>query len=333
MQIQSYAVFSAGQELNPYVYEAGEPGPHEVEIAITHCGICHSDIHLIDNDWKSSIYPLVPGHEIIGVVSAMGPLVRGLAIGQRVGAGWQASACLECDMCMRGYENMCRENKATCVGHHGGFARAVRVDSRFAFPIPDDLDSENAAPLLCAGVTVYSPMWTNGVRPGMRVGIIGVGGLGHLAVQFARAFGCEVTAFSTSPDKEDEARALGSSRFVDSRDMDQMAKAEGSLDFILNTVFVQQDWMQYMKALRPFGRLCFVGDGGMLNIPAGALMSGQKSVTGSIIGGRVMIREMLDFAARNQIRAMTEVLPLERVNDAITRVRRNEARYRMVLKV
>ena len=182
-------------------------GPHDVEIRISHCGICHSDVHLVDGDWGMGSYPMVPGHEIVGTVAALGPEVRHLEAGARVGVGWQRGACLACESCGAGDENLCAENEATCVGHHGGFADRIRLDGRFAFPIPEGLASENAAPLLCGGATVYSPLrrW---VKPSMRVGVVGIGGLGHLGLQFARAMGCEVTAISSTPDKEAEARSL-----------------------------------------------------------------------------------------------------------------------------
>jgi alcohol/geraniol dehydrogenase (NADP+) len=333
MYIYSYAVHAPKQLLQPFSYDKAELGPKEIEIAITHCGICHSDIHLIDNDWKNSVYPLVPGHEIVGMVDAIGPEVTHLRVGQRVGIGWQSGSCFECEMCGTGNENLCAQNQATCNGHYGGFAHEVRTDSRFAFPIPNDMDSETAAPLLCGGVTVYSPFRSNNVRPHSKVGIVGIGGLGHMAVQFARAFGCEVTAFSTSADKEAEAHELGAHRFVLSNDPDQMAAAANSLDFILSTVFVQLDWGAFMKTLRPFGTLCFVGAGGMLNIPVNALMSKKKTVTGSIIGGRSVIQEMLEFSARHNIRAITEAMPLSEVNEAVQKVREGKARYRMVLTV
>ncbi|MFH1725053.1 MAG: NAD(P)-dependent alcohol dehydrogenase [Elusimicrobiota bacterium] len=332
MKIHAYAANKAKGKLVPFVYDSGRLGAHDAEIEITHCGICHSDIHLIDNDWKGSRYPLVPGHEIVGTVKRLGPAVRRLAVGQRVGVGWQCGACGSCDCCVRGDENLCGRSAATCYGNHGGFADARRVDSRFAFPIPDSLDSAQAAPLLCGGITVYSPLAHYGVRPSMRVGVIGVGGLGHLALRFARAFGCEVTAFSGSPDKEGEAMKFGAHRFVPSRDKDALASAAGSLDFLLATVPADLDWAAYMGVLRPDGRLCFVGAiPSEVSLPVFSLIAGRKSVCGSPIGGRRTIREMLEFAARHRIGAQVETLPMARANEGVQTVRRGKPRFRIVL--
>jgi uncharacterized zinc-type alcohol dehydrogenase-like protein len=230
-QIQGLAAHAAGAELLPFHYDPGRLGSDEVEIAITHCGVCHSDLHLIANDWGVSQFPFIPGHEIIGTVSAVGSRVKTLKAGQRVGLGWQSNSCGHCEWCTRGLENLCPNNEATCVHRNGGYADSVRANSRFVIPIPEALASENAAPLLCGGITVYNPMRIHGVNPSSRVGIIGIGGLGHLAIQFARAFGAQVTAFSTSADKEEEARALGAHNFVNSRESKAMKEVAGTQDF------------------------------------------------------------------------------------------------------
>ena len=333
MTIHAQAAMASKQSLKPFQYEPAALGPNDIEIAITHCGICHSDIHLIDNDWGVSSYPLVPGHEIIGTIVDAGSNVKHLKQGQRVGVGWQRSSCLVCEQCVKGDENLCPENRATCVGNHGGFAERIRTDSRFAFAIPETLDSENAAPLLCGGATVYSPLKHYGVVPSMRVGVIGIGGLGHLALQFANAFGCEVTAFSSTSEKEKEARDFGAHRFIASTSAADLKKATGSLDFILSTAFANLDWGAYLQLLRPNGKLCFVGvPSAPIQIHIGVLLGGQKSVCASVIGSRNTIHEMLEFAARHDIEAKTEVMPLADVNKAIEKVRANKARYRMVLK-
>ena len=209
LKFKDSAVHAAGAELLPYHYDPGKLGSQEVEIAITHCGICHSDLHLISNDWGISQYPFIPGHEVIGTVAALGGEVRSLQLGQRVGLGWQSNSCGQCEWCLRGMENLCADAEGTCVHRNGGYAERVRANARFVIPIPDCLVSEQAAPLLCGGITVYNPLRTHGVNPSSRVGIVGIGGLGHLAIQFARVFGAEVTAFSTTLDKEAEARAAG----------------------------------------------------------------------------------------------------------------------------
>jgi len=331
MPVRAFAAFAPKSLLQPHHLEPAPLGPFDVEIAITHCGICHSDIHLIDDDWAMSKYPLVPGHEIVGSVTAAGSEVASLTIGERVGVGWQAGSCFVCEWCARGDEQCCPKAIATCVERPGGFADTVRVDSRFVFPLPEDLPSEGAAPLLCGGVTVYSPL-ARLARPASRVGIIGVGGLGHLAIRFARAFGCEVTAFSTSPDKEADAERLGAHRFVVTSERGAMKRAASSFDLLLSTVTVALDWPAWMKALRPKGVLCLVGASpGTLDVAPVALVIGEKSIAGSVIGSRAGIREMLQFAARHGITAETESLPMAQVNAAIDRIRQNRARYRMVL--
>lgn len=331
-QIQGLAAHAAGAELLPFRYEPGELGPQEVEIAITHCGICHSDLHLITNDWGISQYPFIPGHEIVGTVAAIGAEVKSLSVGQRVGLGWQSNSCGQCEWCTRGMENLCAHAESTCVRRHGGYANRVRGNVRFVFPIPEALESENAAPLLCGGITVYNPLRTHGVNPSSRVGVIGIGGLGHLAVQFARVFGAEVTAFSTSTAKEATAREMGAHRFVNTRETRALREVAGSLDFIISTVNADQDWGIYIQALRPTGTLCFVG---VLPSPVSLqtfpLISGVRTVTGSPIGPPARIREMLDVAARHGVKAHTERFPMTKANEAIEKVRKNKVRYRAVL--
>jgi len=332
MSIHGYAAMAAGKPLEKYSYEPKNVGPLDVEVAIDHCGICHSDIHLIHDDWYMSQYPFIPGHEIIGRVTAVGGLVRGLVNGQRVGIGWQRGACLACEWCLSGQENLCPANEATCVGHHGGFAQAIRIDSRFVYDIPESLPSTHAGPLLCAGLTVYSPLRRYGITPPMKVGVVGIGGLGHLALQYARAFGCEVTAFTTSPDKEKEAQHYGAHRVINAGNLADLEKMAGTLDFILSTVFADLNWAAYVNILRPNGKLCLVGAPlSAIPIPAFPLIMGQKSLCGSVIGGRNMMREMLEFSARHSILPQIEQFPMERVNEALERVEKNQARYRVVL--
>ena len=332
--VNAYAAAEVRGQLAPFSYEIKALEDHEVLLEVSHCGICHSDLHLVDNDWRSSEYPLVPGHEVVGVVREMGSAVRFLSVGDRVGVGWQAGACLECDACVSGQENLCPDSVATAVGRHGGFGDRLAVDSRFAFRLPDALDAAGAAPLLCGGITVYSPLHRYGVRPWHKVGVVGIGGLGHMALQFARAFGCEVTAFSSTATKEAEAKDLGATRFVNTREERWDKPIRNSLDFILVTATADLDWKPYVKALRPNGALCFVtGESSTIDVPVSMLLGGQKTLSGSIIGGRAMMREMLSFAARHGVLAQTEVMALSDVNAAIEKVRRNQARYRMVLEV
>ena len=331
-QIQGLAAHAAGAELLPFHYDPGKLGPQDVEIAITHCGICHSDLHLISNDWGISQYPFIPGHEIIGAVAAVGPQVTSFQIGQRVGLGWQSNSCGICEWCMRGMENLCPDAEGTCVHRHGGYADSVRANARFVIPIPEALNSEHAAPLLCGGITVYNPLRTHGINPSSRVGIVGIGGLGHIAIQFARVFGAEVTAFSTSAAKEDEARALGAHNFVNSRESKALKEAAGTLDFILSTVNADQDWGTFMQALRPTGTLCFVGvPPSPVTVNAFPLISGLRSISGNPTGSPYRIREMLDVAARHGVKAQTESFPMAKANEAIEKVKKNKVRYRAVL--
>jgi len=330
--IRGLASHAAGAQLLPYKYSVEELGPHEVEVKISHCGVCHSDIHLIDNDWGLSKYPFIPGHEIVGTVTGVGSEVVDRKLGERVGIGWQADSCGICEWCRQGDEHLCAKSQPTCVGRNGGYADAIRVNSRFAIPVPETLESENVAPLLCGGITVYSPLRNHGVRPSSRVGVIGIGGLGHLGVQFAKAFGAEVTAFSTSKEKESEALALGAHHFVNTRDTGALKKVAGSFDFMLSTVSADQDWQAYVHSLRPNGTFCLVGVGpSPITLQGFPLISGQKSIAGSSTGSPRDLYEMLDVAARHKVKAVIESFPMAKANDAVARVKKNQVRYRAVL--
>jgi uncharacterized zinc-type alcohol dehydrogenase-like protein len=325
-------VHAAGAQLLPYKYDPGAMRPNEVEIKISHCGVCHSDVHLIDNDWGMSKYPFVPGHEIVGTVVAVGSAVKDRVAGERVGVGWQADSCGICEWCRQGEEHLCAQAQPTCVGRNGGFADKIRVNSRFAVPVPAVLESENMAPLMCGGISVYSPLKNSGVRPSSRVGIIGIGGLGHLGVQFARTFGAEVTAFSTTKEKEAEAKKLGAHHFVNTRDTGALKKVAGSFDFLLSTVTADQDWQGYVAALRPKGTMCVLGASpSPMQIPVFSLIFGQKAVSGSAIGSPRDLFEMLDVAARHGVTATTERFAMAKANDAVARVKKNQVRYRAVL--
>jgi uncharacterized zinc-type alcohol dehydrogenase-like protein len=330
--IQGFAAHAAGAQLLPFRYSPGDLGPYDVEVRVSHCGVCHSDVHLIDNDWGISKYPFVPGHEIVGTVSAVGSAVRDRTIGQRVGIGWQADSCGYCEWCLRGEENLCASAQPVAVGRHGGYADAVRVNARFAIPVPEALESENAAPLLCAGITVYSPLKSHGVGPWSRVAVAGIGGLGHLGLQFARAFGAEVTALSTSRDKEVEARAMGAHEFVNTRDTAEMKKIAGSFDLVLSTVSADQDWQALVASLRPRGTLCVVGvPPSPVAVGAFSLIAAEKSLSGSNTGSPHDLHQMLDVAARHGVKAITERFAMAKANEAIARVKKGSVRYRAVL--
>lgn len=290
-------------------------------------------MHLIDNDLGFSTFPLVPGHEVIGTTTAMGERVDGLAIGQRVGVGWQRGACNRCEWCLCGLQNLCANSRPTAVAGYGGFADRLRVDYRFAVPIPDELDSAVAAPLLCAGVTVYASL-SRLIHPGSRIGVIGIGGLGHLALQFARAMGCEVFAFSTSPDKAAEAQRFGAHHFVVSTDAAQMQRMTARLDVLLAAATAKLDWNSWFGTLRPNGSVCLLGASPEpVSLPVLPMILKQLSFSGSVVGAPHQITEMLRFAARHNVRTAVEVLPMDQVNLALEKVRKNQARYRIVLAV
>jgi uncharacterized zinc-type alcohol dehydrogenase-like protein len=332
IEIHGLAVHAAGAQLVPYKYDPGELKANEVEVRISHCGVCRSDVHLIDNDWGNSKYPFVPGHEIVGTVSAVGTDVKDRKVGERVGIGWQADSCGICEWCRQGEEQLCPQAQPTCVGRNGGYADAVRVNSKFAIPVPEGLDSENVAPLLCAGITVYAPLRNHGVRPSSRVGIVGIGGLGHLGLQFAKAFGAEVTALSTSKDKEAEAMELGADHFVNTRDTAELKRIAGSFDLLLSTVNADQDWQSLIASLRPKGTLCLVGvPPSPMTIQAFPLVSGERTVAGSNTGSPQDLYEMLDVAARHGVKAITERFAMAKANDAIAKVKKGKVRYRAVL--
>lgn len=332
MKFFAYAAHSAKKPLQKYSYDPGQIEPNEVQIRITHCGICHSDVHMVDNDWQMSQFPLVPGHEIVGVVEGVGSEVRHLKNGQRVGVGWQASSCGNCDFCRTSDETLCAQNQGVIVRRHGGFADRIQVNARFALPIPDGLASDVAAPLLCGGITVYTPLRREKLQ-GKRVGVIGIGGLGHMALQFARAFGCQVTAFSASADKKREALRFGAHRFVNTKEAKFFEKNAASQDVLVTTVTQDQDWNKWMGVVAPYGSLIVVGaTPGALNIQPFTLITGYKSVKGSMIGSPRLISEMLQFAALHKIGAKIQKLPMSKAEEGIRRVRAGQARYRIVLE-
>jgi uncharacterized zinc-type alcohol dehydrogenase-like protein len=330
--IPAYAVMEPKAKLQPYSYATPGLGAHDVEIEVTHCGLCYSDIHLIDDDWKKSRYPLVPGHEVVGRVMRRGAEVTHLQPGQRVGVGWQHSACLACELCLTGHENLCPTQIATCVGHHGGLAEQMIADARFALPIPDALASAAAAPLLCGGVTVYSPMRRYGITGRSRVGVIGIGGLGHIAIALLKAMGAEIVAFSSTPDKRQQALRMGAHHWIGSTDVREIRKLGPRLDLILSTVHAKLDWVTYLQALRPNGVLCLLGGGtSMIQLSQQALL-GQRAITTGEIGCRAAIAEVLALAARHGIGPEIEVAPMQHAQRQIERLRANEVRYRAVLE-
>jgi len=328
----AYAAKAAKASLEPFSFDPGELGPEEVEIKVTHCGICHSDLSMLDNDWGMSKYPFVPGHEVTGTVAALGNEAKGLTVGQRVGLGWSAHSCLACHECLSGDHHLCPTAQGTIVGRHGGFADRVRAQWIWVRPVPDALDMAKTGPLLCGGVTVFAPLFFNRVPSTARVGVIGIGGLGHMALQFANKWGCEVHAFTTSDSKEAEAKKLGAHFVHNTKNPDALKKLAGRLDLIISTINFPLDVAGLLDTLRPKGHLHNVGAVlKPLEVPAFSLIAGQKSLGGSPTGSPSVIDEMLEFSARHSIAPITETFPMSKVNDALERLRSGKARYRVVL--
>lgn len=332
MKFQAYAAESAQGKLAVREWELGELGPNEVDIAVDYCGLCHSDLSMLKNHWEMTAYPIVPGHEVVGKIRAKGESVSHLQIGQRVGLGWFAGSCGTCQPCLGGQQNLCADAKGTIVGRAGGFAESVRTEALWAIPLPDGIDSEAAGPLFCGGITVFNPIVQNNVSPMDRVAVVGIGGLGHMALQFLNRWGCEVTAFSTSADKEEHARQLGAHHFVNSRDEAQLDKVAGSFDLILSTVNVELAWEKYIAALRPQGTLHLVGAAPKVESGVFPLILGQKSISGSPLGSPGITARMVEFAARHNIAPKVEVMPMSEINEAFDKLEKEQPAHRIVLQ-
>lgn len=333
-RIRSYAALTAKSALVPYEFDAGELQPHQVEVKVEYCGLCHSDLSIIDNDWGVSQYPVVAGHEIIGKIIRLGIEAKGLKLGQRVGIGWTAETCQACNYCLSGQQVLCTgEHKATIVGHAGGFADKVRAGWQWVIPLPDDLAPESAGPLLCGGITVFDPLLKHQIQAIHHVGVIGIGGLGHMAIKLLKAWGCEITAFTSNLDKADELKAMGADHVVNSRDSAALKAQKGKFDLLLSTVNVSLDWKSYLSTLAPNGSVHLLGIPlEPIATPANLLISGAKSITGSPTGSPAALRTLLNFAARKNIAPQIELFPMSQINDAIARLHSGQVRYRVVLK-
>jgi uncharacterized zinc-type alcohol dehydrogenase-like protein len=331
--VKGYAATEPGGALKEFEYDLGPLGNSQVEIKVEYCGLCHSDLSMLNNDFGTTQYPLVPGHEVVGTVETVGPYAKGLSLGQRVGLGWFASSCLTCEWCKSGNHNLCPSRIGTIVGRYGGFADRVRADAAWVVPLPEELDPQAAGPLFCGGVTVFNPIVQFKVKPTDRVGVVGIGGLGHMALLFLNAWGCEVTAFSSSPEKEAEAKRFGADHFVNSRDPEALKKVANSLDFILSTVNVPLDWEAYIAALRPKGRLHLVGVVMQpISVPVFPLLAGQKSISSSPTGSPAIMAMMLDFAVRHHVQPTIETYRFREINEAFEKLQHGKARYRIVLR-
>lgn len=331
--IKAYAAVAKGKPLQAHEYNPGPLGAEDVEIKVEYCGICHSDLSMLDNEWGLSKYPLVAGHEVVGKVSAIGPQAKRVKVGDRVGLGWNSGSCHACPQCLAGDFNLCVHGEGTIIGRHGGFAERVRCNWIWAAPMPAGVDSISGGPLLCGGITVFNPLVQFDVRPTHRVGVVGIGGLGHMAIKFLNKWGCEVTAFTSSEAKHAEAKAMGAHHAVNSTDSDALKRLAGSLDFLLVTANVTLDWSAYIGTLAPRGRIHFVGAVlKPVEVGAFSLIMAQRSVSGSPSGSPSTVDQMLEFCARHKISPVIEEFPMSKVNEALDHLRAGKARYRVVLK-
>jgi len=340
--IRAFAAQSPGATPAPWQYQPREPRPDDVSIEILYCGVCHTDIHFVENDWDMTVYPVVPGHEIIGRVTEAGSEVTRFQPGDMVGVGCLVDSCRECSSCASGLEQYCLEGAVFTyngVDRHdgsvtyGGYAERILVSERFVVRVPDGVDPAAAAPILCAGITTYSPLRHVGVKPGDRVGVVGMGGLGHMGIKFAKAMGADVTLFTRSEKKLEEAKRHGVDHVVVSGDEEQMKGAAGSLDYILDTVPVEHDLNPYISCLGVDGSYLLVGQLTPLSPPVEAmpLIFGRRSLLGSVIGGLPETQEVLDFCAANEIACDVEMLDIHDIGDAYERMKRGDVRYRFVI--
>jgi alcohol/geraniol dehydrogenase (NADP+) len=334
MQINALAALEKGAPLQSFSFQAAPLKAFDCAIKVMACGICHSDIHMIHDDWDISRYPLVPGHEVIGEVVEVGSQVTHLKIGDRVGVGWQQGACMQCRDCLKGHQNLCDQAEGLIVSGYGGFADYMVVDSRFAFLLPEGISTESAGPILCGGVTVYAGLRNAGMGSGQEIGVIGIGGLGHLAVQFASRLGNRVTVFTTSADKAEFATQLGAHEAILVPPGGSPPLPVNKLNIIINTANQALDWLGYVNYLDSNGTFVFVGmPSEPLTIPVTPLTSKQRRIMGSEIGSPAMITEMLDVVEKFGIQPMVELFPLAQANEALQRVLDNKVRYRAVLTV
>ncbi|MFO1020465.1 MAG: NAD(P)-dependent alcohol dehydrogenase [Planctomycetales bacterium] len=331
MSFQAWVTAGKNAPFTKQSLELPPLGPEEVEVAVDNCGLCHSDLSMWQNDWGMTGFPAIFGHEVVGRVVALGPMAKGLAVGQKVGIGWTAESCMHCRQCMSGSHHLCNTVRPTIVGRFGGFATSLRTHWAWTLPLPEGLDLANAGPLLCGGITVFNPL-TKFASPKSRVGIVGIGGLGHMGVKFAAAYGCDVTAFTSSESKFDEALGFGANHVVSSRDSNAIKKLARTFDLLIVTVNVPLDWDALLSTLAPNGRMHVVGAVPQaIPVHIIPLIFGQQSIGGSPTGSPVDLAEMLDFAARHQVSPQTEHFPMSQINEAFAHVAAGKARYRVVL--
>jgi uncharacterized zinc-type alcohol dehydrogenase-like protein len=340
---RAYAAFNKTDPLGPFGLERRDPGPRDVEFEILFCGVCHSDLHTARSEWPGTVYPVVPGHEIVGRVSRVGRDVKGFKAGDLAAVGCMVDSCKDCPSCAAGLEQYCERQIIFTYNSpdrhlpgkqtYGGYSDRIVVDERFVLRVSPKLDLAAAAPLLCAGITTYSPLkhWKAG--PGKKVGIVGLGGLGHMGVKLSHAFGAHTVLFTTSPGKAEDAKRLGADEVVVSRDAAQMKRHVNSFDFILNTVAASHDLDAYTSLLKVDGTLCLVGvpehphpSPSVFN-----LISRRRAIAGSMIGGIPETQEMLDFCAQHGIVSDVEIIPIQQINEAYERMLRSDVKYRFVI--
>ncbi len=343
MKTHAYAATSATTPLEPFSFERREPGPHDVLIDIKFCGICHTDIHQTRDGWGGSVYPMVPGHEVAGVVASVGAEVTKFKVGDQVGIGCFVDSCRSCEYCGRGEQQYCSKGVSFTYNSleqdgetrtQGGYSTKIVVDENYVLRIPDNLPLDAAAPLLCAGITLYSPLHHWKAGPGKKVAIVGLGGLGHMGVKFAHALGAEVTVLSQSLSKQDDGLRLGADHYYATSDPETFEKLKSSFDLIINTVSAEIDWNQYLELLKVDGTMVVVGVP-ETQIPIGAfpLIGGRRSLAGSMIGGIPETQEMLDFCGEHDVVSEIEVIPIQQVNEAFERMLRSDVRYRFVIDI
>ena len=344
MQVHGYAAQSSAAPLAPHDFERRDVRPDDVEIEILYCGVCHSDLHQIRDDWGGSIYPMVPGHEIIGRVTSVGAEVTRFTPGDHVGVGCLVDSCQHCAACAQGLEQYCAEvptftynalDRRDQMPTYGGYSEKIVVSDKFVVKIPDGLDLKGAAPLLCAGITTWSPLRHWKVGPGSKVAVVGLGGLGHMALKLAKALGARVSLFTRSPGKEQDARRLGADDVILSTDADQMAAAAGRFDLIIDTVPNAHDLNPYLPSLAINGTLVLVGYLGNLDplLSTVPLIMGRKSVSGSVIGGLAETQELLDFCGEHGITSDIEMIKIQDINEAYVRMEKSDVKYRFVIDI
>jgi alcohol dehydrogenase (NADP+) len=340
-QTKAFAAQAASTPLAPWTFERREPNPNDVQIDILYCGVCHSDLHTARNEWGGTVYPCVPGHEIVGRVTAVGKDVKNFKVGDLAGVGCLVDSCRECDNCKDGLEQYCSngmvgtyngQQKDGSGNTYGGYSKLIVVREEFVLHISDKLPLEAVAPLLCAGITTYSPLRHWKVGKGQKVAVLGLGGLGHMGVKLAVAMGAEVTMLSHTPSKEQDAKKLGAHHFILTSKAEELKAAAGTFDFILDTVSADHDYNSYLALLRTSGVMVCVGaPSAPAQIPAFSLIMGRKSIAGSLIGGIPETQEMLDFCAEHNIVSDVEVIDIQDINDAYERMLRGDVRYRFVI--